>query len=395
MLTLTAIFATATISGHASGDSTQNLPYEVKWSVALSAPPAAPPAIAGDQIYVALQSGVVAAHRTSDGTEAWRRDIRTDAPLATDAGRVFIASGEAIYALNADGSPAWHAEAGALTAPMLAHDGWVVAAAKDQLSALRATDGSIVWRRPIGVTRERPSIEGGNLFVPLEDGRVLALDLATGKQKWERQLHGAPTEVLPFADRVFVGSADKHLYCLDTDDGEVAWRQQIGAALRGKPAAHETRVYVVALDNLLRAFDRGNGALRWSPRGLPFRPTAGPVVLGRTVAVAGTTNEIRAFDAATGQPSGQLALPESLATLPAYDQSAEAVRIAAVTGSLNQQWTLSLAIPALPSLAVEPLTAIPGLPIPIPIRFPPLPSLAVEPLTVIPGLRIPIPRPPG
>jgi outer membrane protein assembly factor BamB len=323
-----------------------------------------PPVIAGDQLYLALDSGVVVAYRARDGAEVWRREIRAESPLATDGSRVFIASGETIHAINADGSSAWNAGAVGLTAPMLVHDGWVIAAAKGQLSALRATDGSVVWRRAIGEARERASIEGDNLYVPLEDGLLLALDLMTGADKWQRHLRGAPTEVLPFADRVYVGSADKYFYCLDTDDGDIAWRVRIGAVLRGRPAADAERVYIVALDNLLRAFDRGNGALRWSPRAIPFRPTAGPVVIGSTVAVAGTTNEVRAFAAASGHPSGLLALPQPLATAPAYDSVV--LRVAAVTGSLTRQWQLSLGIPGLPALAVEPLSAIPGLPLPIP-----------------------------
>ena len=369
LLTLAALLAAGTVATGAVDDRTRTLPTVVKWSVALAAAPAAPPLLAGDQIYVALQSGIVAAHRTSDGAEAWRRDIRSDAPLAFDSGRVFIASGDAIYALNADGSPAWHADAGALTAPMLAQDGWIVAAAKDQLSAFRAADGSVVWRRAIDVTHVRPSIEGDNLYVSLEDGRVLALNLTTGKQRWEQRLGGAATDVLPFPDHVYVGSADKYFYCLRTGDGAIEWHQRIGAMLRGKPAADEARVYVVALDNLLRAFDRGTGSASWSPRAVPFRPTAGPVVFGDAIAVAGTTNEIRAFDAATGQPAGQLTLPESLATLPAYAHAPDAPLIVAVTGGLDQKWTLSLAVPAppaVPAQRLEPLTALPGLPVPIP-----------------------------
>lgn len=369
LLTLAVSLATVSAAGTAQDDLSQKLPTVVQWSVALSAPPASPPVFDTDRVYLALQSGVVAAHRIADGAEAWRREIRTEAPLAVDGGRVFVASGDAIYALNADGSPAWHAQAGALTAPMLAKDGWVIAAAADQLSALRVSDGSVVWRRAMDATRERPAIEGDRLFLSLDDGRVVALELATGTQKWERRLNGAPTEVLAFADRIYVGSADKSLYALDTDDGEIAWRQQIGAVLRGKPAADDRRVYAVALDNLLRAFDRGNGALRWSPRGVPFRPTAGPVVIGRVIAVAGTTKEVRAFDTHTGQPAGQLTLPESLATLPAYNQTADAMRIAAVSGNLTQQWTLALAVSVwdVPSIAVEPLTALPGLLIPSPL----------------------------
>ena len=92
----------------------------------------------------------------------------------------------------------------------------------------------------------------------------------------------------------------------------------------------------------------------WSPRGVPFRPTAGPVLLGETIAVAGTTNEILGFSAATGKPSGHLTLPEALATLPTYAQASGVARIAAATGNLNQTWTLTLAeaVPAASTASV-------------------------------------------
>lgn len=367
MLTRYALPATVSVALIASTAAAQTLPSAVKWSVALPAQPSVPPLIAGTQIYVALQSGAVAAFRAEDGVEAWRRELRADAPLATDGVRLFVPSGEAIYAWNADGSPAWHANAGTLTSPMLVHDGWLIAPAAAHVTAYRAADGTIVWRRDLGSVSVRPAIEGPTLYLPLDDGRVLAIDLASGNQKWARKLDGAPTEVLPFADFVFTGSADKHVYCLDADDGTIAWRQRIGAALRGRPAADAERLYVVALDNALRAFDRSNGALRWSPRGLPFRPTAGPVLLGGLVVVAGTTKEIHAFAAATGEPAGKLTLPEALATLPDYALAGSRVSIATATGNLDQQWKLSLAeSDGVPSTPLEPLTALPGLTVPIP-----------------------------
>jgi len=363
---LALLLGAAAIGSQGPAPHDETLPTAVRWSIALAGQPDAPPAIGDDRIYVALRPGIVAAHRLSDGRELWRRDLPTTTPMAVDDGRLFVASGSAIHALNADGSDAWQTVVGSVSAPLLAQDGWVIAAADGRLSALRASDGSTVWTQAVAGVSDQPSIEGATLYLPLADGRVVSLDLATGSVRWERRLYGTPTAVLPFADHVYVGSADKSLYCLDTGDGRVAWRQQIGAVVRGRPAADASRVYVVALDNLLRAFDRDNGALRWSPRGLPFRPITGPVVVGTTVVVAGTTDTILAFAVATGQPAGQVVLGESLATQPAYSGASGVTRIAAVTGSLKQEWRLTLAEPPLPSLAVEPLTDLPGLAIPIP-----------------------------
>ena len=47
---------------------------------------------------------------------------------------------------------------------------------------------------------------------------------------------------------------------LETGGRRDDWCFQVGAAVVGRPVADATHVYFVALDNLLRAHDRKNGA---------------------------------------------------------------------------------------------------------------------------------------
>ena len=207
--------------------------------------------------------------------QAWRVELRTDRPVAADGDRVFIASGEAIHALNAATSEVlWRAPIGAITAPLVAHEGWVIAATDATVTAFRAADGSKVWSRSTGAQRERATIDGDNLYLPLDDGHLLALDLQTGAERWSRDFTGPLSEVLAIGDRIYVGSGDKHFYCLNAANGQWAleggWRQWIGAELRGRPAADQSRVFVASMDNAVRAFDRGHGALRWH-KSLPLQ----------------------------------------------------------------------------------------------------------------------------
>ncbi len=322
----------------------QVLPSAIRWSVAIAARPAAPPVIDGDRILVVLQSGVVSSHGVSDGAEAWHVELRADQPVAVDGPRVFIAAGDMIHALDAaSGSVVWRTPSGKVTAPMIAQDGWLVAATAGGLAAFRNADGSKVWSRDIGDQHLRATIEGDNLYVPLTDGHLAALDLQTGTERWVRHLAGDVSEVLAFPDRVYVGSADKFFYCLDADDGETAWRWRIGAVLRGRPAAEGVRVFVTAVDNVTRAFDRLSGALRWHAS-VPFRPSA-PGVVGSMVVVPGNGAEVRAFEAATGRPAGQIKFDEALVTPPAFGSVGGGVVMAAFTGSLNNQWKLVLSGP--------------------------------------------------
>ena len=351
-----------------------SLPTQVRWSVAVSARPSAPPAIGVDMVFLALQSGVVVAHRLSDGVEVWHVEMRADQPLAVEGKRVFVASGDAIHALASDNAAVlWRVPTGTLTAPMLAQDGWIITASATELAAFRSEDGSKVWGREIGVVHRRATIEGDNLYVPLDDGRLLALDLRTGAERWVRRLvrprppasgtaPPALSEVLALPDRLFLGAVDGRFYCLSASDGSMAWRFTIGAVLRGRPVADGTKVFVTAMDNVVRAFNRHSGGLLWHPS-VPFRPTTGPVLLGATLMVPGAASEVRAFDAA-GRPAGQIKLEASLAIPPAFDESSAGRVMAAVTGSLDGQWKLLLAEESR-ALAIVPLIALPGVSVPV------------------------------
>ena len=55
-----------------------------------------------------------------------------------DGDRLFVAAGEAVHAFSvADGSVLWRTPTGALTAPPLAKDGWVIASSATKLFAIR------------------------------------------------------------------------------------------------------------------------------------------------------------------------------------------------------------------------------------------------------------------
>lgn len=305
------------------------------------------------------------AHSVLDGKETWRADLRTELPLSVDRHHVFVVAREAIHALKAaDGTVAWYAPSGSITAPILVFEGWIIAATSGHLTAYRADDGRQVWRHESGAQRERATIEGDTLYVPLVDGSLKALDLQTGQPRWIQTFGGAPTEVLAFADRVYVGSADKRFYCLKAATGEVDWQFFVGAPSRGRPAADARHVYVGAMDNLVRAFDRRSGAMKWHADAR-FRPTDGPTVIGAVVIVAGPAAELQAWDVNTGKVTARISLGEPLVAPPAFAHQEGTAIMAAVSGGLNERWKLSLFGPPLPSIPILPLTALPGIPVEI------------------------------
>jgi outer membrane protein assembly factor BamB len=273
----------------------------------------------------------------------------------------------AIHALALDsGRERWTVRAGRITAPLLLRGGWAIVAAGEQLTALRAADGAEVWTKQIALVEQRPAIDGDTLFASVADGRVLAIDLPSGAVKWEREVGANPTEPFVYGDRLYLGAEGRHFVCLKTDTGGEDWRFPIGAAVRGRAEADAARVYAVSMDNLLRAFRRSNGALAWK-QDIGYRPSAGPIVIGPTVAVPGRSASIPTYDTSTRKVVAQLALPDPAVMAPGVGQRSEdgPALMAIVTGDPGKPWMLSLAGPAPPALpAVTPLTELPGVLLP-------------------------------
>jgi outer membrane protein assembly factor BamB len=299
--------------------------FEATLELALDAQPAAPAAFDADTAYLPLKGERLVAIDLATGTLRWSSDVATAWAPAVSAGVVIIAADEWLGAFDArTGQPRWRVPvAGAFSAPPEVNGGWVVAvSAGGDVYAIRAADGAVLWTRRLGVAAsERPVATAAGIFVPLTDGRIVALSLENGSSSWERSLGSRPGPLLVLDDRIFLGADDKYFYALRTRDGDVRWRQRVGGRPAGAPGVDLRRVYYVALDNILWAFDRNNGGRKWYTP-LPMRPSGGPLTVGGAIVVAGVSAEVYAYRPDTGMASGSLKWPADLAAPPQVVPSA-------------------------------------------------------------------------
>jgi outer membrane protein assembly factor BamB len=364
----------------ATAPAVQSFPTAILWRIEVAAVPVAPPVSSAERLFLALKDGV-SARRLADGSEIWRTPIEVDGPMAVAGNRLVVVVKEEIQVLDAaTGSVVWSDHAGALTAPPAAFGDWLLIAAGEQVICYRVADGTRVWARDTGTVEQRPAVDGSRVFVPAADGRIVALSLASGEPLWEIVVGIKPTEPLVYGGRVLVGTQAKRFCSLEPETGKDDWCfDHLSAAVVGRPAADATHVYFAGYDNFLRAHDRRNGAYRWR-RDLKYRPSAGPYLVGGSIAVPGNVPHVQVFDTRKGTPTVLLTLATELATVPLLiapepGDATAPTRIAAVTGGLEKSWTVTLAGPALEvaSPPVAPLTELPG--VAIPVGAPPLPSV--------------------
>ena len=277
---------------------------DARWVLPFDTPPAAPAGFDASTAYVPLKGGQLVAVDLDRGIVRWRLDVATALTPATGGGMVFTTSGTTIEARDAQtGATRWSAALpGGAAAPLYWDTGWLLASTlSGDLAAFRAADGTLVWRQAFGAplsTAPAPALD--RLYLPLADGRLVAVSLSSGETIWTRRVIGRITALVGLDDQLVFGTSEKYVVSVELHRGRERWQWPVGGDVAGVPVADDKRIYFASRDNVLRAVDRGNGNLRWRAS-LPSRPAGGPLRLANAVLVPLVSSEISGFEPETGK----------------------------------------------------------------------------------------------
>ena len=198
-----------------------------------------------NKLYISLGSGELIALDIQNGEELWRvstgRALRS-APSYAD-GRIFVTTLDNMtFAFSAStGISLWShtgmiANAALLGAasPAIENNKVILAYSSGEVYALQTNNGRIFWgdnlsvmRGSSGVTRishvrGNPVIDENMVFATSHSGRLIALDLKTGRRLWELPI---ASRVMPWVagNYLYVISTGRQLICLTKRDGRVKW----------------------------------------------------------------------------------------------------------------------------------------------------------------------------
>ncbi len=226
---------------------------EVVWSVDLGARTRSSPAVVDGTVFIGDDAGVVHALGLADGRTLWTHRtegagmssaeygwdrVSLQASPAVADGVVYIGSRDGgIYALDAaTGRRLWYADHGApwVVASVAVHGDRLWAGSSDGqfVAALDTETGREVWRTDAGarvfaspalagMDDSNPSgtpPSGGTLYVADHDGRVRALDPATGAIRWRYDLGRGvmiQSSPVPYGDRLYFGADDGSITALE------------------------------------------------------------------------------------------------------------------------------------------------------------------------------------
>lgn len=342
------------------------LPAETAWLVTLDRLPSAGGALDESRVYVPLQDGGIVAIDRRNGRRVWHRDAHTVVPLTVANGRLYVATGDALLAIDpATGDMRWQVSLPTVAAgPALASGDLVlVPVASGAVVAIDPADGTPRWDQPAGAAGRTFLARAGDQVYASASSRLMALAIADGRRAWTLTLPGTLGPPAPGPGRVFVGSTDNYLSAL-SPAGRLLWRWRTGGDVVGA-VVDDARVYTVARDNIVRALDRRTGNQRWM-RQIGTRPMQPPLLAGEEVLITGVAPALSTFSTRTGAPIGTFTLPGETAQgylqgPPLVDAGAAPFQVAIVVITQDGRVIgLRPAGLAFREAAPQPFTALPG-----------------------------------
>lgn len=215
--------------------------------------------------------------------------------------------------------PKWTLDLGApLWADVAFHDGLVFVGGDDgRLRAVDAATGRIAWTfGTSGPIRARAAFVGGDVLVPSDDGFLYRVDARTGAERWRVRLTEALTRV-PISDpksryetrasavavegnRLYVGTSSGAVLALGAER-ERLWEFHAGDGIATTPTLGHGSVYVGSYDKHVYALRASDGTLMWK-YDTGDAATSDVAVLEDDVVVGSRSYDLERLDAKTGVP---------------------------------------------------------------------------------------------
>mgnify|MGYP001159726970 FL=1 len=158
--------------------------------------------------------------------------------------------------------------------PILSGNNVYTTSTNNRIYKLNTANGSILWAKQVPAQpRGKISLGVKQIYVGMKDATLLALDKEGSEVNWtfkpeeiENKAYEFYSSGLEIDDRLYIGAANKYLYCLNTRSGQLIWKYKLTDWIRSKPLLIDNTIYAATLDGRVHAVTDNEPSvyLKWS-----------------------------------------------------------------------------------------------------------------------------------
>ncbi|MCK4714874.1 MAG: PQQ-like beta-propeller repeat protein [Candidatus Aenigmarchaeota archaeon] len=248
-----------------------DLEGNLKWRFSTESKVFCVPLVRDGRLYFGSSNGNLYCLDPRNGKQLWRFST-TGGIISTPIyreGVVFFGSlDKNIYAINADtGNLVWRYATNGMIINSNKRDNSVYKnimfyPAWDNNIYAITFSGSLVWRFGCKDIPYPGTIHEGKLYFGSRDGNLYCIDAETGREIWRFHTEGyIAGDPVFYKDRLYIGSGDNNMYCLTTE-GKKLWSFATNGANLSSPATDDKGVYFGSWDCNLYAVSH-KGRLLW------------------------------------------------------------------------------------------------------------------------------------
>ncbi|MDQ7825234.1 MAG: PQQ-binding-like beta-propeller repeat protein [Candidatus Eremiobacteraeota bacterium] len=220
-------------------------------------------------LYAAAQDGHLYCLDAEKGTVRWKYKTRTmtDGSPCIEGSRLFLGDKKYFYVLDSrSGSLIREEEIGdsANSSPLYYRGLIYLACTMSGLRCINPDSGTTLWNfkdSNAWITMwndASPCADESRVFFGSRDGRLYCLDGQRGSLLWEFRTRGKVTSSPCCAGGyLFFGCDDRHLYCIETEEGREIWKLLTENMVRSSPSVADGLVYCGSNDGKLYCIDSG------------------------------------------------------------------------------------------------------------------------------------------
>lgn len=293
------------------------------------------PVVASQKLYIADTDLKVMALDTLDGKNLWTHTLTFgNKGFFSNSDKVHLTGGPGyglnivlagsskgdVIAINAEtGEELWISKVSSeiLSAPQISEDGTVLVRTLDgKIFALDSKNGRRLWSYDQTVApltlrgTSTPAIEGNMVICGFDSGRLIALEISSGRVLWEASIttpsgrndlekmvdiDAAPAIVEGI---VYVTTFQGQIAALALNTGRILWNREMSSFAGFTIDA--TNIYVTDSKSVIWALDRLNGTPIWKQEGLLNRQVTAPAGIGNYIVAADFEGYLHWMDKTTG-----------------------------------------------------------------------------------------------